>query len=734
MEPQLKIIEPNGKTIRIIPGATEFAMNPSNDKLVYAARNGNESTAGIVEFKKKIQQTVIPTGNTPGYFHNLVWEEHGKAVAFLCKRDTVAKTENNSLLFFNISKEKVYELIPEVATDFPKEGHITYSNSYNLTISADLERIFFSIENRNIQDKASDDQLQIWNGNDKYIFPQQQYTKDSYKTKVAVWWPNNNRVQQINSDELPLVMLAGNHKYAITCDPKAYEPQFDFSGPKDFYIKDLQTNESKLLLKKQSTYMMYTLPSPGGKYITYFYQGNWWLYDILKDKHKNITAAIGVRFDDEENDMPDESNAYDLAGWTQGDKTVLIYDQFDIWEIETETGNYKRLTQGREKKIRFRIADTQKSNLKPNFDGGYGKSIELQKGLLLQAAGNNGNTGYFMWTPILGEQKITYQSSRIDQILQGDQAFIYREQRFDLSPRIMYHSAKRNEKVLVHSNSQQQEFGWGSAKPFGYLNASGKTLRGFLCYPANYESGKKYPMIVDIYERQFRDLHTYTNPEEFPTIGFNATNFTSKGYFVLYPDIQFEMGNTGHSAVECTVAAVKKVIELGVVDEKKIGLVGHSFGGYETDFIITQTNIFTAAISGSAATDLNSFYLTLNWTTGKPDMWRFEDHQWRMEKSLFEDRERYKTNSPLTYAQNIRTPLLSWTGQEDRQVDWHQSIEWYLALRRLNKKHILLLYPKEPHVLNKPENQRDLSKRMQEWFAYFLKDESPADWISKGIK
>ena len=164
------------------------------------------------------------------------------------------------------------------------------------------------------------------------------------------------------------------------------------------------------------------------------------------------------------------------------------------------------------------------------------------------------------------------------------------------------------------------------------------------------------------------------------------------------------------------------------------GLIGHSFGGYETDFIITQSNIFAAAIAGSAATDLNSFYLTLNWTTGKPDMWRFEDHQWRMEKSLFEDRERYKTNSPITYVENIKTPLLSWTGQEDLQVDWHQSIELYLALRRLSKKHILLLYPKESHELFKPENQKDLSKKMQQWFAYFLKGESPADWISKGLK
>lgn len=733
IDPQLKIMEPDGKTISIISGATEFAMNPSNDKLVYATSNGDESTAGIVEFKNKIQQTIIPTGDAKGYFHNLVWEDHGKAVAFLRKRDNLTNTENNSLVFFTISKGKSHELIPEFTSDFPKKGHIVPVDRYKLTISDDLERVFFSIDDFENPEEVSDNQLQIWNANDKYVFPQRQYLKDSRKTKVAVWWPDTNRFLQINSDEVPLVMLAGNQKYAVTCDPKAYEPQFAYSGPKDFYIKNLQTNESKLLLKKQSTYIMYTLPSPGGKYITYFHRGNWWVYDILKDKHKNITAAIGLRFDDEENDMPGQGDAYDLVGWTQSDKTVLIYDQFDIWEINPETGSHKRLTKGREKNIRFRIADTKKSNQKPNFDGGYGKSIELEKGLLLQAASDDGNSGYFKWTPHLREQKITYKSSRIDQLLQRDQTFIYREQRFDLSPRVMKHSSKREE-TLIQSNPQQQEFSWGATKPFTYQNASGKTLRGFLCFPSEYEPGKKYPMIVHIYQRQFRDLHTYTNPEEYPSIGFNVTNFTSKGYFVLYPDIQYEIGNTGHSAVECTEAAVKKVIELGVVDEKKIGLIGHSFGGYETDFIITQSNIFAAAISGSAATDLNSFYLTLNWTTGKPDMWRFEDHQWRMEKSLFEDRERYKTNSPITYVENIKTPLLSWTGQEDLQVDWHQSIELYLALRRLSKKHILLLYPKESHELFKPENQRDLSKKMQQWFAYFLKGESPADWISKGLK
>src|SRR5690606_7082521 len=97
---------------------------------------------------------------------------------------------------------------------------------------------------------------------------------------------------------------------------------------------------------------------------------------------------------------------------------------------------------------------------------------------------------------------------------------------------------------------------------------------------------------------------------------------------------------------------------------------------------------------------LTSFYLTVGWDTGRPDMWRFENQQWRMGKSFFEDKQGYDRNSPIVYAKNITTPLLSWTGDQDKQVNWNQSIEFYLALRRLGKKHILLLYPNEGHVLS----------------------------------
>lgn len=164
------------------------------------------------------------------------------------------------------------------------------------------------------------------------------------------------------------------------------------------------------------------------------------------------------------------------------------------------------------------------------------------------------------------------------------------------------------------------------------------------------------------------------------------------------------------------------------------GLIGHSFGGYETSFIVTRTNIFATAIAGAPATDLTSWYLTVGWNTGRPEFWRFESQQWRMGKSLFEDMESYNRNSPILHVKQITTPLLLWTGEVDKQVNTNQSIEFYLALHRLEKQATMLIYPKERHALLKEENQKDLTKRIQNWFDYYLKDMQPQPWMLKDKK
>ena len=150
-------------------------------------------------------------------------------------------------------------------------------------------------------------------------------------------------------------------------------------------------------------------------------------------------------------------------------------------------------------------------------------------------------------------------------------AFICVKQRFDLPPTLVFIETWF-EKVIVQSNSHQKNYHWGKSEMIHYTDSKGTPLNGILYYPANYVVDKKYPMVVFIYESFSKYRHEYIHPSLHNGIGFNIANLTTDGYAVLLPDISFEKGNSGMSAVDCVTAATKKVIAMGVADAKRIGL------------------------------------------------------------------------------------------------------------------------------------------------------------------
>lgn len=240
-------------------------------------------------------------------------------------------------------------------------------------------------------------------------------------------------------------------------------------------------------------------------------------------------------------------------------------------------------------------------------------------------------------------------------------------------------------------------------------------------------------MIVHIYEKQSHTLHQYSNPTLLNEPGYNFTIFTSEGYFVFSPDIVHENENVGLSALDCVESGTKKIIEMGLVDSKRIALIGHSFGGYETGFIINHSDLFATAVASGGIFDLTRRFLTFGVNMRMPEMWRFSSGGWRMgKKTPFSHRQDFDRNSPLESVTNLKIPLLMWSGKEDTQVDPFQSMEYYLALRRLGKKCIFLQYPGEDHTLLEPVNQKDLSIRLLQWFDYYLKDQKDAEWIRAG--
>jgi dipeptidyl aminopeptidase/acylaminoacyl peptidase len=238
-------------------------------------------------------------------------------------------------------------------------------------------------------------------------------------------------------------------------------------------------------------------------------------------------------------------------------------------------------------------------------------------------------------------------------------------------------------------------------------------------------------MIVYIYERLSQGVHTYVVPSE--RSSYNTSVFTANGYFVLQPDIVFRPRDPGVSATECVTAAVRKVLESGMVDPKRVGLVGHSWGGYEASFIPTRTRLFAAAVAGAPLTNFFSMFGTVHWNQGMPETEHFETGQARMEVPYWVDMEAYVRNSPVMFVHQLQTPMLVFFGDKDGTVDWHQGVELYNYARRAGKLLVMLVYQGENHSAREKPNQIDYSRRVLQWFGHFLKGEEAPTWIARGV-
>ncbi len=293
---------------------------------------------------------------------------------------------------------------------------------------------------------------------------------------------------------------------------------------------------------------------------------------------------------------------------------------------------------------------------------------------------------------------------------------------------------------LTHTQAEVDPFAWTAGSMLIDFQSDKKTpsapkgehLQASLHLPANYEKGKQYPMIVYIYERLTQGYDNFPRPAV-PGTGFNIAYYTSNGYAVLEPDIKYYVNDPGTSAVWAIVPAVKAAIATGVVDPTRVALHGHSWGGYQTAFTVTQTNIFAAAAAGAPLTDMISMYGIIYKNSGGTNGAIFESSQGRFTGPPLEVWDAYTRNSPVRWAANVKTPLLILSNDKDGAVDFTQGIEYYDTLRRLGKPVVLLEYPGENHGLAKLPNMRDYMERMKEFFDHYLMAQPAPDWLENGI-
>ncbi|RUT68490.1 S9 family peptidase [Flavobacterium cupreum] len=728
---KIEIRNVNGNLIDNIHNVTSYNMNPNSSMLGYCTSESNKSTVGLLKFGKQISKTIV-VQNTERQFENIIWQTKGKSIAFVSRLTSGKPFTADTVLFYKIQESQLSEYETTVEKTWPKDQVLDANYTSSLGISEDSKRVFFRIRKKPDENVVKNDlDVQIWNAADKELFPfRSSYGNVQDISRLVYWESENNHFLQIGDDKHPIALLGENQQFALIYNPDTNKPSFKQEADRDYYLLDLKTGTKTEFLKQHSGTFGKLYFSPSGKYIVYFKEHNWWIYDYETGIHKNITSNTAVSFYYDSDEESGEPDPYGYAGFDANDQSVLLYDKFDIWQFKSNGTLAKKLTCGRENQQVFRLADIDKEN--GNQIVLKGELLDLTSNLILKAqAIDNSKSGYFYLDKNQQLQPIVYRSKLTSSIHKSkiSNAYVYLQEDFNEPPALFFKRGNDPPKTIYKSNLQHNYYSWGKSELVTYKNSKGTAMKGVLFYPFDYDSKRQYPMIVNIYQKQTKALHTYVNPSLLNGSAFNVTYFTSLDYFVLLPDIIYQIGNPGYSAADSVIAATKSAIATASIDKARVGLIGHSFGAYEADFIITQTNLFAAAVAGSGVSDLISGYLSVNWGYKNPNSWRYEYQQLRMRKTLFENYEGYQKNSPIHFASNVKTPLLSYTGADDSQVNPSQTMEFYLALRRLQKEHIMILYPKESHIIQRKENQIDLTFKISEWFGYYLKGDTKPKWF-----
>ncbi|WP_430613201.1 alpha/beta hydrolase family protein [Flavobacterium sp. JP2137] len=471
-------------------------------------------------------------------------------------------------------------------------------------------------------------------------------------------------------------------------------------------------------------------------YLFYFKNKDWYYYDPQKKQHNNITEKSEDVFFNKENEYAEikEDEGYQNFG-IMDDNSLIFHGFNDVWQFDTKQKKLVKRTRGKEEYKRYTVQDCNFLSTPIQWSWNYEKVAVGYKNLLLKWVSEDykqeglsllSKSGNF--TPLLSNK------SQIIQIQRSENYITYIKEAVNLTPTLYRFNIQTLEEQPVYQSNRWDTVAKELKSEYvQWKNEKGENRAAVVRYPINYNKLKKYPAIFFIYEKRYNKQHYYTSPYQIISGEINRRTYMDDGYFVIEPDIYFEMGNTGRSAFENVNDVADKLCKEYGIDKNNLGLFGHSFGGYETNFIITQSSLFKAAVSSAGVADLNSFYLTVNWETLKPDMWRMEQQQWRLGKGMFDAPDSYMRSSPMSYISQVTTPLLLITGKEDYQINWQQSVMMYVALKRLGKEVNLLLYPNEGHVLMNPENQKDAEFKMKSWFDFYLKNKEEPSWLIEGL-
>ena len=576
--------------------------------------------------------------------------------------------------------------------------------------------------------------LILWHWKDPRLQAQQQVqeSQDKAFNYLAAYNVASAKVARLSDAKMRDVQTSSRDHWAVGTDITPYERQASVDGKafRDVYAIDITSGARKTIatkLRGAGGFGGGVTFSPNGEMAAYYNDGDYFAYEFATGTTKTLTTGVAANFwDDEDDHNTIKLQAAPPLGWSKDGSAFLACDNWDVWKLPLK-GTAQNITNGKKDKVRYqgRVATPYRERgidlTKPLFFETYGEWTK-KEGLARVDAVKGGATSL-----AFEEAKVDYRKAR-----DADAWFFTRQTNVKFPDWYATDANLANERRLTDANPQQKDVAWSSgSRLITYVCAHGDTVQGALFLPANYEPGKKYPTLTYIYEKLSQGLNVYPQPNA--TRYSNPAVYTSRGYAFFQPDITYKLDDPGRSAVGCVVPAVKAAIATGIVDPARVGLQGHSWGGYQTAFITTQTDIFKTAIAGAPLTDMVSMFSSVYWNSGSANQSIFISSQGRFSDSYARNPDPYIRNSPNRFAQNLKMPIMLLHNDRDGAVDFNQGITYYNTLRELGKEVVLLEYVGENHGLARAANQKDYAVRMQEWFDTFLRDQPAPDWLKNGV-
>jgi len=730
-------------TERSFKFVTEYAFSKNGKQLAIACSGSKkDKTAPIGVFLLNTEKGSLKTlVSKKGTYKGFIFDEDSEHLVFLGENSPEKKEIKDYNIYYNsLTLDTAQVLVENIFPGMPAKWAI--SGDGKLTFSKDGDKLFFGIAPvKKEKDTTLVDfehaKLDIWGYKDDYLQPMQlknadKESKRSYLTYIDIF-NSDPKIVPLTDVKLPdaSIINEGTSRYVLASTDygNRIPSQWTGSTTRTYYLVDTKTGTRKKIVENLNGRAM---ASPAGNYVLYFDKktSNWYSYNTTTEKTVQLNTGLNIKFADEENDVPDDPEAYGLAGWTEEDKAVLLYDRYDIWSFSPDgKSSAKNATNGfgRQNGITFRYQATDTA----------ARFISKKEDVWLSAFNNNTKENGF-YRSNLGDTKnpqlVVMAPFKYSTLVKAKDAerYIYDKGNYATSPNVYASTDLKTETKLSNTNPQQQNYNWGTAELVKWTTPKGFKSEGILYKPENFDPNKKYPMIVYFYEKLSEGLYSYNAPAPTPS-RLNIPFFVSNGYLVFAPDISYQTGHPGQSAIEYINSGVESLKKNSWVDGSKIGIQGQSWGGYQVAYLITQTNMYAAAWAGAPVANMTSAYGGIRWESGMNRQFQYEKTQSRIGATLWEKPELYIENSPLFSLPKVTTPVVIMANDADGAVPWYQGVEMFTGLKRLGKPAWLLNYNNEAHNLMLRQNRKDIQIREQQFFDYYLKGAKAPIWMTSGV-